>query len=165
MTNNSSHSFVLEVSSDSQFKNKVSLTSLDAKKLRSLSDGKYFWRVKQMSSLGNESLWSSVSEFSLAPAVRKIELIRPRERKKIASFDIRFSWREDELCETYELSISRTVDFDNVIVREETDDASYTLELDDESEYHWFVSCLTKLERKLFSPIRSFEIDFSNEGD
>lgn len=73
-TNNiNSPEYILQVSKDSQFsdvlleKNISSVSEYNSLNSLKITSGSYFWRVKTIDNLGNESQWSQTSTFQIGP--------------------------------------------------------------------------------------------------
>ncbi|MBS1536904.1 MAG: T9SS type A sorting domain-containing protein [Bacteroidetes bacterium] len=115
-------SYMLQVARDNKFVDKViDLVGLigTSKTIFLETDTRYYWRMKSTSTDNGSGDWSEVWSFGTGVQAATIPALSlPEDKAKNVPTDVEFTWKDAVGAATYELQISRTADFKNVLVNQ-----------------------------------------------
>jgi len=115
-------SYMLQVAKDNKFTDKVidQVGLVGTSKTIFLeTDTKYYWRMKSTSTDNGSSDWSEVWSFGTGVQAATIpELNYPGDKAINVATDVEFTWKDAVGAATYDLQVSRTADFKNVLVNQ-----------------------------------------------
>ncbi len=85
----------------------------------SLPVGSYYWRVQAKNIAGSASAWSQVWSFTVvSPALLAPRLLTPNAEQAMAASMPSFTWTAQDLARTYELQVSASLAFDDLVVQQ-----------------------------------------------
>ncbi|NUO80180.1 SUMF1/EgtB/PvdO family nonheme iron enzyme [candidate division KSB1 bacterium] len=128
-----------------------------------LPDGTYYWRVQAKNIAGSVGEWSPVWSFTVvSPALLAPSLLTPTAEQAIAASIPSFTWIAQDLARTYELQVSSSLAFDNLVVQQRNlFAANYTHNQPlQNGRYYWRVRAFDQAgTASLWSETRRFFLD------
>jgi hypothetical protein len=117
-----SSSCMLQVAKDNKFTDIVSeVTGLigTSKTVQLETDTRYFWRMRATSINNGTGVWSEIWSFVTGTQAASIPVLNfPEDKAKNVVPNVTITWKDAQGAATYDLQISRTADFKNVLVNE-----------------------------------------------
>ncbi len=129
-----------------------------------LPDGTYYWRVRAVDSVGNIGAWSDGYTFTIdTTPPSPPQLLSPSNGEYLSSSP-QLMWNESTDMyagvDHYEIQVSTTSDFSNIVVEDSTLSTSYTLPQLADGTYYWRVRAVDSVGNiGTWSDVFSFSID------
>lgn len=143
-------SFEVDLASDNEFKQIIlseSRTVNFAEVRKELTQGRYYWRVKGISSEGGQALVSRSASFEVVSDIA-IELVSPSRGSAVVipgeekEADLRFTWKKPEIEGKYRVQVSRKPDLSEPINSPAVESGAVNLKLSEPGVYYWRVQLL-----------------------
>lgn len=118
----------------------------------------YWWRLRAKNDDG-KSDWST--PWSFTTAIEGITLVLPDSAKTATKLNQNFRWNEGDDAEFYQVQIAEDIDFNSIVVDEETNQTSQTFSVPDYfTEYFWRVRIKIGDRYSVWSPVWTFRTLF-----
>ncbi|MBI3260535.1 MAG: fibronectin type III domain-containing protein [Ignavibacteriae bacterium] len=159
-----STSFMIQIAKDSKFVDIVSdlkAVTGTSKIVELETDTKYYWRMRASSTNNGTGNWSETWNFVTGSQAATIPALNsPEDKAKNVIPNVRLTWKDAPGAATYDLQISRTADFKNVLANESGLTAtSYTTNgLAAKETYFWRVQSVNQVGASGWSDPWSFTV-------